>query len=154
VDATVNEPPIEIWNRAEILVELEPIATIPPGEYRLLTGRGRRVRRFGRQVFELPCRIIEDPRFSDCTLLHYLNLPAWVSRARRYAKVSGRSKLGRELRMALNGGILPKRGVPLGSLEHKQFVGRVGFQQHDYRNRPVPPREQVSVVTELIERLA
>ena len=137
------------------MVELEPIVTVPPGDYHLHTGRGRKVMRFGRQVFELPCHIIDDPRFPDCTLLHYLNLPAYLPRAGRYAKVPARSKLARALRLALTGVTTPpKRGVSLGLLEHKHFLGRVDFCHHDYRNQPIRQDERVSIVTELIERIA
>lgn len=141
--------------RGDLALELEDVPELTEGEYTVVTGRGRKVMRFVRQVYELPCTIHEHPEFAGVVVKHYINLPVWSPRKRRFARVSRRSKLAREVYIAL-GNRWPARrdGFSLAVLEGKLFRARVEIPEVDSRNRPVPPELRRPVVAELLERLA
>lgn len=142
-------------DHGDLSLKLEDVPDLPGGEYVVLTGRGRKTTRFTRSVYELPCTIQDHPDFAGVALLHYANLPPWSPRKRRFSRVSRRSKLAREVFLAL-GNRWPARrdGFSLAVLENKLFRARVELPDHDARNRPIPLELRRPVVAELLERLA
>jgi hypothetical protein len=110
----------------------------PAGEYTVITGRGKKVTRFGRSVLELPCVVLEG-EFKSRELLHYLNLPRRSFQKRGRARVKARSLLAKALLVATDRVPQPREPIPLSVLEHKMFKARVEVPERDSRNRPVPP---------------
>jgi len=110
----------------------------PAGEYTVITGRGKKVTRFGRSVLELPCVVLEG-EFKGTELLHYANLPRRSFQKRGRARVKARSLLAKALLVATDRVPQPREPIPLSMLEHKMFKARVEVPERDSRNRPVPP---------------
>src|SRR5262249_7967451 len=116
------------------------------------TGRGKRVTRFGRAIFELPCTIAEGA-FQGVELLHYVNLPPRSAEKRGRTRISPRMTLAKDLVVAL--GRLPEGGrvtAALRALEHKMFRVHVLVPERDSKNRLVPVPLRVPVVSELLGR--
>lgn len=131
-----------------------PVA-IPAGEYTVSSRRGRKVTRFGRDIYELPCVVREHPEYAGVELMHYVALPVWRPRARRYAPLSPRSKLAREIYIARFGQWPSRRdGLSPRALDEHQYRARVVVPTTDHTHAEIPAGLRVPVVVDLLERLA
>ena len=119
-----------------------------PGEYRAEIIACRQLRRFGRELLFFEFRLSEQGPFLGAVLPAYVNFEVGTPGG---PHIPARSKLRSWLRtiQSFDPSISTGR-VPLSIFSRYEFEVKVVLVLHDFRRKPIAPRDQTPIVQEIL----